>query len=68
LSLDLRQAVIMAVDKVLNGDARNAFVPLRPPGHHAGPAGLVYSDDGCPTESQGFCLINHVAIAAAYAK
>eukprot|EP00285_Hemiselmis_virescens_P009725 CAMPEP_0173391804 /NCGR_PEP_ID=MMETSP1356-20130122/18596_1 /TAXON_ID=77927 ORGANISM="Hemiselmis virescens, Strain PCC157" /NCGR_SAMPLE_ID=MMETSP1356 /ASSEMBLY_ACC=CAM_ASM_000847 /LENGTH=517 /DNA_ID=CAMNT_0014349495 /DNA_START=67 /DNA_END=1616 /DNA_ORIENTATION=+ len=61
-------AVCAAVDRVLQGLCRNAFVPLRPPGHHAGPAGLVYSDDGSPTESQGFCLINHVAIGAAYAR
>mmetsp|Transcript_9784 Transcript_9784/g.23927 ORF Transcript_9784/g.23927 Transcript_9784/m.23927 type:complete len:291 (+) Transcript_9784:792-1664(+) len=61
-------AVCLAVDRVVKGEVRNAFVPLRPPGHHAGPSGLVYSDDGCPTESQGFCLINHVAVGAAYAR
>mmetsp|Transcript_12728 Transcript_12728/g.26265 ORF Transcript_12728/g.26265 Transcript_12728/m.26265 type:complete len:313 (-) Transcript_12728:221-1159(-) len=61
-------AACAAVDAVLRGEAKNAFVPLRPPGHHAGPSGLVYSDDGCPAESQGFCLLNNAMIAAAYAK
>lgn len=28
----------------------------------------MYSDDGCPAESQGFCLLNNAMIAAAYAK
>jgi len=61
-------AACAGVDAVLRGEAKNAFVPLRPPGHHAGPSGLVYSDDGCPAESQGFCLLNNAMIAAAYAK
>jgi acetoin utilization deacetylase AcuC-like enzyme len=48
---------VAAVDAVVAGDARNAFVACRPPGHHA--------------ESQramGFCLFNNAAIAARHAR
>lgn len=56
-----------AVDKVVAGDFRNAFCAVRPPGHHAGPRGIVK----CANEQQGshgFCLLNNVAIGAAYAR
>lgn len=47
---------LMAVDLVLSGQAQNAFVACRPPGHHA------------ETErAMGFCLFGNVAIAAKYA-
>jgi hypothetical protein len=39
---------------------------VRPPGHHAGPRGVVTNEndnDG----SHGFCLLNNVGIGAAYA-
>jgi len=61
-------AVCKAVDRVMQGECKNAFVAARPPGHHAGPSGLVFTDDGRPSLSQGFCLLNSVAIGAAYAK
>lgn len=58
-------AVCRAVDEVVRGGAVNAFCPVRPPGHHAGPKGLVLSGGG--GDSHGFCLLNNVSIAAAHA-
>eukprot|EP00435_Cladocopium_sp_Y103_P019535 s3128_g4.t1 len=63
-------AVLEAVDQVCGESARNAFCAVRPPGHHLGPAGAVDKKDllDDPEGSQGFCLLNNVAIGAAYAK
>jgi acetoin utilization deacetylase AcuC-like enzyme len=49
--------VMAAVDAVMDGRLRNAFVPVRPPGHHA--------EIG---KAMGFCLFNNVALAAEYAR
>jgi acetoin utilization deacetylase AcuC-like enzyme len=48
---------IAAVDSVLEGTVRNAFVMLRPPGHHS-----------TTDTAMGFCLFNGVAIAARHAQ
>lgn len=50
-------AVCDAVDRILAGQADNAFCAIRPPGHHAE-----------PDMAMGFCLFNNVAIAAEYAR
>mmetsp|Transcript_19939 Transcript_19939/g.32526 ORF Transcript_19939/g.32526 Transcript_19939/m.32526 type:complete len:574 (+) Transcript_19939:207-1928(+) len=60
-------SVCEAVDKVMAGDVRNAFCAIRPPGHHAGPRGVVTCPND-PDGSHGFCLLNNVAIGASYAR
>eukprot|EP01048_Picozoa_sp_COSAG05_P008259 COSAG05_NODE_621_length_8305_cov_3.479283_8_plen_505_part_00 len=55
-------AVVAAIDAVMAGSYRNAFCCVRPPGHHAGPAGLVDDAVSC-----GFCLYNNVAVGALHA-
>jgi acetoin utilization deacetylase AcuC-like enzyme len=54
-------AALRAVDAVMKGEVDNAFVAARPPGHHA--------ESGRRADSPwGFCLFNHVAIAARHAQ
>jgi acetoin utilization deacetylase AcuC-like enzyme len=48
-------AAVAAVESALSGEA--AFAISRPPGHHAGRA-----------KGMGFCLLNHVAVAAEHAR
>lgn len=47
---------LAAVDAVIAGEVANAFVAMRPPGHHAETA-----------TAMGFCLFGNAAIAARYA-
>lgn len=64
-------ATVEAVDEVMMNGFRNAFCATRPPGHHAGIFGKTFhGDDECGEKatSNGFCFINNVAVAAAYAK
>lgn len=60
--------VCEAVDRVVAGDFRNAFCPVRPPGHHAGPRGIVRCENDPDGGSAGFCFLNNVAVGAAYAR
>ncbi|HYM16719.1 MAG TPA: histone deacetylase [Dehalococcoidia bacterium] len=48
---------LAALDAVVSGAVESAFCLVRPPGHHASPA-----------QAMGFCLLNHVAVAAACAR
>lgn len=48
-------SVLAAVDAVVAGDQKRAFCAVRPPGHHA-----------TASRGMGFCLFNHVALAAAH--
>ncbi len=47
---------VQAVDTVMTGGAKNAFVATRPPGHHAEHA-----------IAMGFCIFGNIAIAAKHA-
>jgi acetoin utilization deacetylase AcuC-like enzyme len=48
---------VLAVDEVMTGKVRNAFVAMRPPGHHAE-----------RIRAMGFCFFNNAAIAARHAQ
>ncbi|HEY2865513.1 MAG TPA: histone deacetylase [Pyrinomonadaceae bacterium] len=56
-SLYAAGGAMAAVDAVMQGGAKNAFVAVRPPGHHA-----------TRERAMGFCLFNNVAVAAKYAQ
>lgn len=47
--------LLQATDEVMAGHIRNAFCPVRPPGHHAE-----------RRRAMGFCYLNNIAIAAEY--
>jgi acetoin utilization deacetylase AcuC-like enzyme len=50
-------AICAAVDAVAEGEVRNAFCAVRPPGHHAETSAAM-----------GFCLFNNAAVAAEHAR
>jgi acetoin utilization deacetylase AcuC-like enzyme len=49
-------APITAIDAIMNGEVKNAYCLVRPPGHHA-----------VAEAAFGFCIFNNVAVAAQYA-
>jgi acetoin utilization deacetylase AcuC-like enzyme len=49
--------VCRGVDALMSGEAKNVFVAVRPPGHHA-----------TAETAMGFCLFNNVAVGARYAQ
>ena len=51
--LAAQEAARAAVRLIAAGEAARVFVPARPPGHHA-----------THTRAMGFCLFNHIALAA----
>lgn len=55
VAMEATGAVLETVDAVMRGDVTRAFCAVRPPGHHA-----------TPSRGMGFCIFNHVAIAARY--
>lgn len=50
-------AACKAIDLLIAGNIQHVFCATRPPGHHA-----------TSNQSMGFCLFNHIAIAALYAQ
>lgn len=56
-ALRVTGAACMGIDELMAGNFQHAFCATRPPGHHA------TSD-----QAMGFCLFNHIAIAALYAQ
>ena len=50
-------SIITTIDGIENKEFKNAFCPVRPPGHHA----------KC-SSSAGFCIFNNAAVAAKMAK
>ena len=50
-------SILESIDLVFKGHSKNAFCAVRPPGHHAS------ADRG-----MGFCIFNHIAVAARYAQ
>ncbi len=50
-------AAVLGVDEVMRGRVTNVFCQTRPPGHHAEQA-----------RPMGFCLFNHIAVAAYHAQ
>ncbi|KAK8797277.1 hypothetical protein WA158_004485 [Blastocystis sp. Blastoise] len=63
------KCICTAIDTLMKEDSNchNAFVCVRPPGHHVGVSGAV-DNENVKGVSNGFCLFNNVCVAAAYAR
>ncbi|MHA1913798.1 MAG: histone deacetylase family protein [Promethearchaeota archaeon] len=46
---------LQGIDEVLNGDVKNVFAAVRPPGHHSN-----------SYKCAGFCIFNNIAVGAEY--
>jgi acetoin utilization deacetylase AcuC-like enzyme len=57
VSLLAAGGVLTAIDAIMSNQSSNAFVIVRPPGHHA-----------TAERAMGFCLFNNVAVGARYAQ
>jgi|AntRauTorckE6833_2_1112554.scaffolds.fasta_scaffold19128_2 acetoin utilization deacetylase AcuC-like enzyme len=57
VALQAVTAALTAVDLVMEGEVRNAFAAVRPPGHHS-----------MADRAKGFCFFANAAIAARYAQ
>jgi acetoin utilization deacetylase AcuC-like enzyme len=57
VSLFAAGGAVAGIDAVMQGVSKNAFVAVRPPGHHA-----------TAEKAMGFCLFNNVAVAARHAQ
>jgi acetoin utilization deacetylase AcuC-like enzyme len=55
VALEACGAMLECADAVMRGDVNSVFCAVRPPGHHA-----------TATRGMGFCIFNHVAVAARY--
>lgn len=55
VALEATGALLEAVDAVIHGTVSSAFCAVRPPGHHV-----------TASRGMGFCIFNHVAVAARY--
>ncbi|KAH0473523.1 MAG: hypothetical protein KVP17_003504 [Porospora cf. gigantea B] len=70
------RAVVEAASRVCKGDTKRAFCCIRPPGHHMGVYGACQpaqrpgevTEEDMAVGSQGFCLLNNVAVGVAYVK
>ena len=54
-TFDAVGSIISAIDGVENKEFKNAFCPVRPPGHHAE-----------KNKAMGFCIFNNIAVGANY--
>ena len=46
---------LQGIDKVLDGEVKNVFAAVRPPGHHSN-----------SYKCAGFCIFNNIAVGAEY--